>query len=168
MEATVSQTIQFSTWIQPEKVGRRPSGSVSVSRPLTDLKKLRVLVSARFPASKASNRRKNVALEVSCCYNNFPGSVVESENYQTPFDEALLLKSKSEEVGPYLDGRCVYLVGMMGSGKTTVGKILSRVLGYSFSDSDTLVEQEAGGISVADIFKLHGEDFFRDKEEIYA
>lgn len=164
MEATVPRTIQFSTWIQPEKVGRRPSGSVSVSRPLTDLKKLRVLVSARFPASKASDRRKNVALQVSCSYNNFPGSVVESENYQTSFDEALLLKSKLEEVGPYLNGRCVYLVGMMGSGKTTVGKILSRVLGYSFSDSDTLVEQEAGGISVADIFKLHGEGFFRDKE----
>ncbi|XP_060958477.1 shikimate kinase, chloroplastic-like [Cannabis sativa] len=53
---------------------------------------------------------------------------------------------------------------MMGSGKTTVGKILSQALGYSFSDCDTLIEQEADGISVAEIFKLHGEGFFRDME----
>ncbi|KAI4317196.1 hypothetical protein L6164_025087 [Bauhinia variegata] len=53
---------------------------------------------------------------------------------------------------------------MMGSGKTTVGKILSQVLGYSFCDSDALVEEEVGGTSVADIFKLYGEAFFHDKE----
>jgi len=33
-----------------------------------------------------------------------------------------------------LNGRCIYLVGMMGSGKSTVGKIMSEVLGYSFFD----------------------------------
>jgi shikimate kinase len=37
-------------------------------------------------------------------------------------------------VVPYLNDRCIYLVGMMGSGKTTVGKILAEVLGYSFFD----------------------------------
>ncbi|KAF2323806.1 hypothetical protein GH714_037174 [Hevea brasiliensis] len=54
--------------------------------------------------------------------------------------------------------------GMMGSGKTTVGKILSQVLGYSFCDCDTLVEQDVDGASVAEIFKLYGEGFFRNKE----
>ncbi|KAL3020949.1 hypothetical protein AAZX31_05G171500 [Glycine max] len=54
--------------------------------------------------------------------------------------------------------------GMMGSGKTTVGKIMSQVLGYSFCDSDALVEEEVGGNSVADIFEQHGETFFRNKE----
>ncbi|XP_052481623.1 shikimate kinase 1, chloroplastic isoform X2 [Gossypium raimondii] len=54
--------------------------------------------------------------------------------------------------------------GLMGSGKTTVGKILSNVLSYSFCDSDALIEQEVNGMSVAEIFKLHGERFFRKKE----
>ncbi|KAF3943866.1 hypothetical protein CMV_029612 [Castanea mollissima] len=67
------------------------------------------------------------------------------------------------QIRPYLSGRCIYLVGMMGSGKTTVGKVLSQVLGYSFFDSDTLEEQDADGTSVAEIFKLYGEGFFRDK-----
>lgn len=65
---------------------------------------------------------------------------------------------------PYLHGRCIYLVGMMGSGKTTVGKILSQVLNYSFIDSDILVEESVDGTSVAEIFNLYGERFFRDKE----
>ncbi|KAG8072406.1 hypothetical protein GUJ93_ZPchr0006g43796 [Zizania palustris] len=79
-------------------------------------------------------------------------------------DEALLLKRKSEEVLFYLNGRCIYLVGMMGSGKSTVGKIMSEVLGYSFFDSDKLVEQAVGIPSVAQIFKVHSEAFFRDNE----
>uniref|UniRef100_A0A0E0DZC0 shikimate kinase n=1 Tax=Oryza meridionalis TaxID=40149 RepID=A0A0E0DZC0_9ORYZ len=79
-------------------------------------------------------------------------------------DEALLLKRKSEEVLFYLNGRCIYLVGMMGSGKSTVAKILAEVLGYSFFDSDKLVEQAVGMPSVAQIFKEHSEAFFRDNE----
>ncbi|KAK4776045.1 hypothetical protein SAY87_024006 [Trapa incisa] len=53
---------------------------------------------------------------------------------------------------------------MMGSGKTTVGKVLSQVLGYSFCDSDSLIEEEANGTPVSDIFQFYGEGFFRDKE----
>jgi shikimate kinase len=79
-------------------------------------------------------------------------------------DEALILKQKAADVLPCLDGRCVYLVGMMGSGKTTVGKILAEVLGYSFFDSDKLVEQAVGMSSVAEIFQLRSEAFFRDNE----
>ncbi|KAL7590240.1 hypothetical protein Lser_V15G37170 [Lactuca serriola] len=79
-------------------------------------------------------------------------------------EEDLMIKNKLEKIGPYLDGRCIYLVGMMGSGKTTVGQILSEILGYSFVDSDKLIEEVVGGIAVADIFKLHGEKFFREKE----
>jgi len=86
------------------------------------------------------------------------------ENLHNSFDEALLLKRKSEEVLFYLNGRCIYLVGMMGSGKSTVGKIMSEVLGYSFFDSDKLVEQAVGMPSVAQIFKVHSEAFFRDNE----
>ncbi|KAG4389735.1 hypothetical protein GLYMA_06G146566v4 [Glycine max] len=76
----------------------------------------------------------------------------------------LILRSKSQEIEPYLNGGCIYLVGMMGSGKTTVGKILSQVLSYLFFDSDALVEVD--GTSVADIFKHIGEPFFGNKTEV--
>jgi shikimate kinase len=142
------------------------------------------------------------------------------------------LQQKAEDVLPYLNDRCVYLVGqfltphelytwvnpiiwyckynsciqlytgMMGSGKTTVGKIIAEVLGYSFFDrfeclshncsncwtpiktffelnsvdhglvilpvfsfhSDKLVEQAVGIPTVAEIFQVHSEAFFRDNE----
>ncbi|KAE8816743.1 shikimate kinase 1, chloroplastic-like [Hordeum vulgare] len=86
------------------------------------------------------------------------------DNLHNSVDDALLLKRKSEEVLFQLNGRCIYLVGMMGSGKSTVGKILAEVLGYSFFDSDKLVEQAVGMPSVAQIFKVHSEAFFRDNE----
>nr|GME14047.1 shikimate kinase, chloroplastic [Ipomoea batatas] len=89
---------------------------------------------------------------------------MESENSLPSLDEVQVLKSKSEEIEPYLSGRCIYLVGMMGSGKTTVGRIIAEALGYTFFDCDTLIEQAVGGTSVAEIFKLHGEGFFRDNE----
>ncbi|KAJ6305372.1 hypothetical protein OIU78_020835 [Salix suchowensis] len=92
-------------------------------------------------------------------------STSESESLQDLLDdEALILKNKSHEIEPYLNGRCIYLVGMMGSGKTTVGKILSQAIDYSFCDSDTLVEQDVGVTTVAELFQIYGEDFFRDKE----
>ncbi|PPR83072.1 hypothetical protein GOBAR_AA37648 [Gossypium barbadense] len=91
-------------------------------------------------------------------------STIETGSVHAPYDEALVLKNKSLEVEPYLNGHSIYLVGLMGSGKTTVGKILSNVLSYSFCDSDALIEQEVNGMSVAEIFKLHGERFFRKKE----
>ncbi|THG23841.1 hypothetical protein TEA_027996 [Camellia sinensis var. sinensis] len=91
-------------------------------------------------------------------------SILKSGSFPASFDEAMTLKNKSEEIEPYLNGRCIYLVGMMGSGKTTIGRILSEVLGYSFFDCDTLIEHTVGGTSVAEIFKLYGESFFRDNE----
>ncbi|KAK4740898.1 hypothetical protein SAY87_024486 [Trapa incisa] len=80
------------------------------------------------------------------------------------FDEDWLLKMKGDKISSHLDGRSVFLVGMMGSGKTTVGKILSEALGYSFVDSDKYVEQTIGGTSVDHIFSQCGENFFRDYE----
>ncbi|XP_039027299.1 shikimate kinase 1, chloroplastic-like, partial [Hibiscus syriacus] len=96
------------------------------------------------------------------CY--FIASTWENGSIYAPYDEALTLKNKSLEVEPYLNGHSIYLIGLTGSGKTTVGKILSHVLGYSFYDSDVLIEQEMNGMSVTEIFKHHGESFFRKKE----
>ncbi|XP_031491837.1 shikimate kinase 3, chloroplastic-like [Nymphaea colorata] len=89
---------------------------------------------------------------------------LKAKNFRSPDDEALILKDKAQEVIPYLNGNCIFLVGMMGSGKTTVGKILSEALGYYFFDSDKLVEEAVGGVSVAQIFKEYSEQFFRENE----
>ena len=57
----------------------------------------------------------------------------------------------------------VALVGLMGSGKSAVGRRLAKQLKLKFADSDKLVTRMAG-ISIADIFDLAGEDKFRDLE----
>ena len=59
--------------------------------------------------------------------------------------------------------RTVALVGLMGAGKSTVGRRLATKLGRPFVDSDDEIEK-AAGLSVADIFALHGEDEFRRVE----
>ncbi len=62
-----------------------------------------------------------------------------------------------------LAGRPIVLVGMMGAGKTTVGRRLAARLGRHFIDSDEEVER-AAGMSIEDMFAEHGEDYFRAGE----
>jgi shikimate kinase len=57
----------------------------------------------------------------------------------------------------------IFLIGFMGSGKTTLGKQLARKLDYQFIDQDTFIEQQTG-ISVADYFTKFGEAAFRKLE----
>lgn len=59
--------------------------------------------------------------------------------------------------------KTVALVGMMGAGKTAVGKALAARLGVPFLDSDAEIES-AANMTVAEIFARDGEPFFRDKE----
>ncbi|KAM3289255.1 hypothetical protein P3S67_017542 [Capsicum chacoense] len=134
MGARFSQSLQLSSWINSDKIVRKSSDS------------------------------ERVQSKVSCSSHNVQASVLESECLSASIEEIETLKKKAEEVEEYLDGRCVYLVGMMGSGKTTVGRILAETLGYSFFDCDRLIEQAVGGTTVAEIFELRGEKFFRDSE----
>ncbi len=62
-----------------------------------------------------------------------------------------------------LDGVNLYLVGMMGAGKTTVGHLLAQQLGYRFLDTDSLISQAAGK-SISEIFATEGEEAFRELE----
>lgn len=62
-----------------------------------------------------------------------------------------------------LGSRSVVLVGMMGAGKTSVGKRLAGRLGLTFVDADTAIE-EAAKKTVTEIFAEHGEDYFRQGE----
>jgi shikimate kinase len=59
--------------------------------------------------------------------------------------------------------RRIVLTGFMGSGKTTVGPLLAKRLGWSFVDADDAIEAEAGA-TVAELFARHGEPAFRERE----
>jgi shikimate kinase len=61
------------------------------------------------------------------------------------------------------DRRALFLVGMMGAGKTTVGKRLARRLGWPFVDADRELEARLG-VPVQTIFELEGEPGFRRRE----
>ena len=73
------------------------------------------------------------------------------------------LAKEIDAVRQRLAGRPVVLVGLMGAGKTTVGRRLSERLGLPFVDADHEIE-EAAGKSIAEIFADHGEPYFRDGE----
>jgi shikimate kinase len=57
----------------------------------------------------------------------------------------------------------VYIIGFMGSGKTTTGIKLAALLGWSFTDLDRSIEEHTG-LTIPEIFSLHGETYFRDVE----
>jgi shikimate kinase len=67
------------------------------------------------------------------------------------------------ECAPKLDGVSLFLVGMMGSGKSTVGQLLAKTLEYCFFDSDALIEQLANK-KIPEIFSEDGEEAFREIE----
>jgi shikimate kinase len=62
-----------------------------------------------------------------------------------------------------LGRRSIVLIGMMGAGKSSVGRRLAARLGLAFVDADSEIET-AAGMSIADIFSAHGEAYFRSGE----
>ena len=71
-------------------------------------------------------------------------------------------ETSSDDNPPKID-RPVVLVGLMGAGKSCVGRKLAESFGLPFLDSDSAVE-EAAGCEVKDIFEVYGEPAFRDCE----
>jgi shikimate kinase len=59
--------------------------------------------------------------------------------------------------------RKVYLIGLMGAGKTTVGRWLARRMGFAFADLDLEIEQRTG-VRIPIIFEMESETGFRDRE----
>ncbi len=58
----------------------------------------------------------------------------------------------------------IYLVGLMGAGKTTIGRQLARALSVPFYDSDKAIEERTG-VDIPTIFEFEGEEGFRDREQ---
>ena len=71
--------------------------------------------------------------------------------------------SLDAEIASALGKRCIVLIGMMGAGKSTIGRRMAARLRLSFLDADTEIET-AAGMSIPDIFEAHGEPHFRDGE----
>ena len=61
--------------------------------------------------------------------------------------------------------RSVFLIGMMGAGKTTVGRLLAHALGFEFIDADRELEARSGAL-IATIFSVEGEEGFRKRESM--
>jgi shikimate kinase len=59
----------------------------------------------------------------------------------------------------------VYLIGLMGAGKTTIGRSLARHLGWDFVDTDREVESRTG-VNIPTIFEIEGEEGFRRRESL--
>jgi shikimate kinase len=72
-------------------------------------------------------------------------------------------RASADAVLNRLAGRSVVLVGMMGVGKSSIGRRLAARLGVPFVDADTEIEK-AAGMSIPDIFARHGEADFRSGE----
>jgi shikimate kinase len=72
--------------------------------------------------------------------------------------------SQEAEISAALGTRSIVLVGMMGAGKSTIGRRLSARLGMPFLDADAEIELAHAGMTIPEIFDVHGEPYFRDGE----
>ena len=63
-----------------------------------------------------------------------------------------------------LGGRNIFLIGMMGSGKSQTGPVLAKMINYAFVDTDDVIEK-ASKQSISSIFEKDGEKVFRDVEK---
>jgi shikimate kinase len=72
--------------------------------------------------------------------------------------------SQEADITSALGSRSVVLVGMMGAGKSTIGRRLASRLRLPFLDADTEIEAAHAGMTIPEIFATHGEPYFRDGE----
>lgn len=62
-----------------------------------------------------------------------------------------------------LNSERIYIIGFMGSGKSTLGRQLAKQLGYAFIDTDLIIEEQVG-MNISELFQQAGEKAFREME----
>ena len=76
----------------------------------------------------------------------------------------MVVQSTPQTLKEKLGGRNIFLIGMMGSGKSQTGPNLAKMINYAFVDTDDVIEK-ASQQSIASIFEKDGEKAFRDVEK---
>ena len=76
----------------------------------------------------------------------------------------MVVQSTPETLKEKLGGRNIFLIGMMGSGKSQTGPVLAEMINYAFVDTDDVIEK-ASKQSISSIFEKDGEKVFRDVEK---
>ena len=71
---------------------------------------------------------------------------------------------RAEAMRRHLGGRAIVFIGLMGAGKTAIGRLVARALGLPFFDSDHEIE-EAARMTIPELFALYGETEFRALEQ---
>src|SRR5689334_7671032 len=79
-------------------------------------------------------------------------------------EPAMTPSSPEAAISAALGKRLIVLVGMMGAGKSTIGRRLAARLKLPFTDADSEIEVAHAGMSIPEIFETHGEAYFRDGE----
>jgi len=92
-----------------------------------------------------------------------PSEFMPSDFPRSDFSRSDFSRIDGTALKTLLQGTNLYLIGMMGAGKTTIGKLLASQVGYQFFDTDAVVEQVAGQ-AIADLFTTAGEATFRELE----
>jgi shikimate kinase len=101
-------------------------------------------------ANKAANAAETLKIEMSETTTPAPATATREAEI-------------SAEILAALGKRLIVLVGMMGAGKSTIGRRLAARLNLPFVDADAEIEA-AAGMTIPEIFELHGEPHFRDGE----
>merc|ERR1719343_44440 len=92
------------------------------------------------------------------------GNPFKNPDFDKKDEEGTLKVDAARLLSPRLQGSNLYLIGMMGAGKSAVGDALARRMGtYNFLDTDAIIES-ATNMTIPDIFKSEGEEGFRDVE----
>lgn len=91
------------------------------------------------------------------------GSGTTAMTQVTPHRSSRPVHAAAPEAREVLDGRSLVLVGLMGCGKTSIGRRLAQALDMPFADADEEIERAADQ-SIAEIFAAHGESYFREGE----
>ena len=76
----------------------------------------------------------------------------------------MAVQSTPKTLKEKLGGRNIFLIGMMGSGKSQTGPVLAKMINYAFVDTDDVIEK-ASRQSISSIFEKDGEKVFRDVEK---